>query len=88
MKEVAVFIMKCKHIGMEAVCEFLDPFLNYSVMRVPISSSCSRYLRNLVSTMMAFCCSSPEDAIPIIKLLAGRLKYIPCKNAEVSLYSS
>lgn len=88
MKEVAVFIMKCKHIGMEAVCEFLNPFFNYSVMGVPVSSSCSRYLRNLVSTMMAFCCSSPEEAIPIIKLLTGHLKYIPCKNAEVSLYSS
>ncbi|XP_057788654.1 protein RST1 isoform X2 [Salvia miltiorrhiza] len=82
IKEVVVLIMKCKYLGMEAVCEFLGPFLNYSFIQVPISGSCSTYLRNLVSTMAAFCCSSPEEAIPIIKLLTGRLKYISCKNAE------
>ncbi|KAL1537101.1 protein RST1 isoform X1 [Salvia divinorum] len=82
VKEVVLFIIKCKYLGMEAVCEFLGPFLNYSVIQMPISGSCSTYLRNLVSTMAAFCCSSPEETIPIIKLLTGRLKYIPCKNAE------
>lgn len=87
VKEVAVFIIKCNYLGMKAVCEFLGPFLNYSVIQVPVSGSCSTYLRNLVSTMAAFCCSSPEEAIPIIKLLTTLLKYIPCKNAEVSLSS-
>ncbi|XP_042027869.1 protein RST1 isoform X2 [Salvia splendens] len=82
VKQVVLFIMKSRYLGMEAVCEFLGPFLNYSVIQVPISGSSSTYLRNLVSTMAAFCCSSPEETIPIIKLLTGLLKYIPCKNAE------
>lgn len=87
VREVVLFIIKCKYLGMEAVSEFLGPFLNYSVIQVPISGSSSTYVRNLVSTMAAFCCSSPEETIPIIKLLTGRLKYIPCKSAEVSIYS-
>ncbi|KAH6791043.1 hypothetical protein C2S51_006049 [Perilla frutescens var. frutescens] len=82
VKEVVVFVMKCKHLGVDAVCEFLGSFLNYSVIHVSILSSRSTYLRNLVSTMAAFCCSSPQEAIPIIKLLTVRLKYIACKNAE------
>ncbi|KAL6551467.1 hypothetical protein OROGR_007621 [Orobanche gracilis] len=74
--------MKCKHLGMEAVCEFLGPFLNYSIIKVPVTSSSSTFLRNLVSTMAAFCCFFPQEAIPIIMLLTGRLKFFPCKNAE------
>lgn len=88
VKQVIIFIMKCKHLGMEAVCEFLGPFFNYFIIKVHISSSSSTFLRNLVSTMAAFCCSFPQEAIPIIKLLTGRLKYFPCKIAEVSLYGS
>ncbi|KAL6552953.1 hypothetical protein OROGR_006795 [Orobanche gracilis] len=82
VKQVTIFIMKCKHLGMEAVCEFLGPFLNYSIIKVPVTSSSSTFVRNLVSTMAAFCCFFPHEAIPIIKLLTGRLKFFPCKNAE------
>ncbi|KAI3474914.1 hypothetical protein Pfo_030225 [Paulownia fortunei] len=82
VKQVIIFMMKCKHLGMEAVCEFLGPFLNYSIIKVPISGSSSAFVRNLVSTMAAFCCSFPQEAIPIIKLLTGRLKYFPFNNAE------
>ncbi|KAL6518807.1 hypothetical protein OROHE_017560 [Orobanche hederae] len=82
VKQVTIFIMKCKHLGMEAVCEFLGPFLNYSIIKVPVTSASSTFVRNLVSTMAAFCCFLPQEAIPIIKLLTGRLKFFPCKNAE------
>ncbi|PIN21822.1 hypothetical protein CDL12_05455 [Handroanthus impetiginosus] len=81
-KQVITFIMKCRHLGMEAVCEFLGPFLNYCIIKAPVSSSSSAFVRNLVSTMAAFCCSFPQEAIPIIKLLTGRLKFFSCKNAE------
>lgn len=85
MKQVVMFIMKCKHLGMDAVCDFLGPFLNYSIIKAPILSSGSTFMRILVSSVAAFCCSFPQEAIPIIKLLMGRLKYFPCKNAEVIL---
>ncbi|KAL3624271.1 hypothetical protein CASFOL_033087 [Castilleja foliolosa] len=82
VKQVIIFIMKCKHLGMEAVCEFLVPFLNYSIINTPITSPSSTFLRNLVSTMVGFCCSYPQETIPIFKLLTGCLKFFPCKNAE------
>ncbi|GFP98937.1 protein rst1 [Phtheirospermum japonicum] len=82
VKQVVIFIMKCRHLGMEAVCEFLGPFLNYSIINVPITSSSSTFVRNLVSTMAGFCCSFPQEAIPIIQLLTRCFKFLPCKNAE------
>ncbi|KAL0344028.1 UNVERIFIED_CONTAM: protein RST1 [Sesamum angustifolium] len=85
VKQVIVFMTKCKHLGMEAICDFLGPFLNYCIVKVPSSSSSSAFVRNLMSTMAAFCCSFPLEAVPIIKLLTCRLKYFPSNNAEVSL---
>ncbi|KAL9157510.1 hypothetical protein ABFS82_08G008700 [Erythranthe guttata] len=84
VKQVIVFITKCKHLGMESVCEFLGPFLKFSIIKVPISNSISSsaFVRNLVSTMAAFCCSFPQEAIPVFKFLMGHLKYFPCKDAE------
>ncbi|KAL3813814.1 hypothetical protein ACJIZ3_015082 [Penstemon smallii] len=88
VKQVILFIMKCKHLGMEAVCEFLGPFLNYSIITVSTSGSRSAFVRNLISTTTAFCCSFPLEAIALIKMLMGRLKYFSCKNAdEVSTIS-
>ncbi|KAL8475410.1 hypothetical protein ACS0TY_028171 [Phlomoides rotata] len=82
VKQVVMFIMKCKHLGMDVVCDFLGPFLNYTIIKAPILSSGSTFMRILVSSVAAFCCSFPQETIPIIKLLMGRLKYFPCKNAE------
>ncbi|CAA0828535.1 Protein RST1 [Striga hermonthica] len=82
VKQVIMLIMKCKHLGMEAVCDFLGPFLNYSITKVPVASSSSAFVRELVSTMAAFCCSFPQEAIPIMKMLTRCLSFFPCKNAE------
>ncbi|GER29503.1 ARM repeat superfamily protein [Striga asiatica] len=82
VKQVIMFIMKCKHLGMEAVCDFLGTFLNYSIIKVPIASYSSAFVRELVSTMAAFCCSFPQEAIPIMKMLTRCLSFFPCKNAE------
>ncbi|KAL0377399.1 UNVERIFIED_CONTAM: protein RST1 [Sesamum radiatum] len=82
VKQVIIFMTKCKHLGMEAICDFLGPFLNYCIVKVPTSSSSSTFVRNLMSTMAAFCCSFPLDAVPIIKLLTFRLKYFQSNNAE------
>ncbi|KAK4417800.1 protein RST1 [Sesamum alatum] len=82
VRQVIIFMTKCKHLGMEAVCDFLGPFLNYSIIKVPTSSPGSAFVRNLMSTMAAFCCSFPLEAVPIIRLLTGRLKYFPSNNAE------
>ncbi|XP_011098433.1 protein RST1 [Sesamum indicum] len=82
VKQVIIFMTKCKHLGMEAVCDFLGPFLNYCIVKVPTSSSSFAFVRNLMSTMAAFCCSFPLEAVPIIKLFTRRFKYFPSNNAE------
>ncbi|XP_051141067.1 protein RST1 isoform X2 [Andrographis paniculata] len=82
VKQIIIFITKCKHIGMEAACGFLGTFLNYSLIKLPMVSSGSTFVRNLTSTLAAFCCSSPQEAVSIFRLFLGRLKFIPCKNAE------
>lgn len=85
VQQVLIFIMQSKHLGMVEVCEFLVPFLNYSIVRMSSSVSVSSFIRSLMSSLAGLCCSIPREAIPIIKLLIGRLKFFPCDNAEVSV---
>ncbi|XP_073159165.1 protein RST1 isoform X2 [Henckelia pumila] len=82
VKQVVLFMLKSKHLGMEAVCEFLGPFLNYSVVKLPVMGHSSEFTRNLISTILALCCSLPQEAIPIVNLLTERLKYFSCKKPE------
>ncbi|KAM3286727.1 protein RST1 isoform X1 [Capsicum chacoense] len=82
VQQVLIFIMQSKHLGMVEVCEFLVPFLNYSIVRMSSSVSVSSFIRSLMSSLAGLCCSIPREAIPIIKLLIGRLKFFPCDNAE------
>ncbi|KZV19363.1 focadhesin-like [Dorcoceras hygrometricum] len=82
VKQVVLFILKCKHLGMDEVCEFLGPFVNYSVVKIPVMGHSSGFTRNLISTILALSCSFPQEAIPIVNLLTERLKYFSCKNAE------
>jgi len=85
VQQVLIFIMQSKNLGTVEVCDFLVPFLNYSIVRMPSSVSVSSFIRNLVSSLAGLCCSIPLEAIPVIKLLIGRLKFFPCDNAEVSV---
>ncbi|XP_069150655.1 protein RST1 isoform X4 [Solanum lycopersicum] len=82
VQQVLIFIMQSKNSGMVEVCDFLLPFLNYSIVRMPSSVSVSSFIRSLVSSLAGLCCSIPLEAIPVIKLLIGRLKFFPCDNAE------
>ncbi|XP_055804568.1 protein RST1 isoform X2 [Solanum dulcamara] len=82
VQQVLIFIMQSKHLGMVEVCEFLVPFLNYSIIRMPSSVSVSSFIRSLVSSLAGLCCSIPLEAIPVIKLLIGHLKFFPCNNAD------
>ncbi|KAG6720020.1 hypothetical protein I3842_03G037400 [Carya illinoinensis] len=72
-----------KRLGMVEVCEFLRPFLNYSILRIPFSdSSSSLFARHLVSSIASLSCSFPLEAMPILKLLMECTKYLPQKNSE------
>lgn len=85
VQQVLIFIMQSKHLGMVEVCEFLEPFLNYSIVRMPSSVSVSSFIRSLLSSLAGLCCSIPLEAVPVITLLIGRLKFFPCNNADVSV---
>ncbi|KAG2714612.1 hypothetical protein I3760_03G035700 [Carya illinoinensis] len=72
-----------KRLGMVEVCEFLRPFLNYSILRIPfLDSSSSLFARHLVSSIASLSCSFPLEAMPILKLLMECTKYLPQKNSE------
>ncbi|CAK9161769.1 unnamed protein product [Ilex paraguariensis] len=82
VQQVLIFIVQNKQLGMVEVCEFLRPFLNFVFIRMPFLSSLASVARNLISSMASVCCSFPREAIPLIKLLTGCLKYFHCKDAE------
>ncbi|KAG7985679.1 hypothetical protein I3843_03G038900 [Carya illinoinensis] len=83
VKQVLLFMAQNKRLGMVEVCEFLRPFLNYSILRIPFSdSSSSLFARHLVSSIASLSCSFPLEAMPILKLLMECTKYLPQKNSE------
>lgn len=86
VQQVLLFITQNKQLGMVEVCEYLRPFFNFSILRVPFSDNLSSsFVRQLVSSVASLCCSFPNDAIPLLKLLAGCLKNFPLKNIDVSM---
>ncbi|KAK4603584.1 hypothetical protein RGQ29_012198 [Quercus rubra] len=81
--QVLLFMAQNKQLGMVAVCEFLRPFLNYFILRIPVSdSSSSLFARHIISSMASLCCSYPLEAMPVFKLLMECIKFLPCKNSE------
>lgn len=85
VQQVLLLMGNHKQLGMVEICEFLQPFLNYSILRIPFSDSLSSMLaRHLVSSIASFCCLFPLQAIPVFKLLTETLKYVPCKSLEAS----
>lgn len=86
LQQVVMFLLQNKHIGMVEICEFLRPFLNYSIIRMQVSATFSSFVRNLVSSISSLSCSFPKEAVHLIKLLIGCIKYFPCRDAEVSAF--
>ncbi|KAG6793475.1 hypothetical protein POTOM_002684 [Populus tomentosa] len=83
VQQVLLFLGQNRRLGMVEICEFLRPFLNFSILRVPFSnSSSSLFARQLISSMASFCCSFPDEAIPVLKLLIGCLKHASLKNSD------
>ncbi|XWS44143.1 hypothetical protein CRYUN_Cryun15aG0019200 [Craigia yunnanensis] len=83
VNQILLFMAKNKGLGMVEVCEFLRPFLNFSIIRIPFSdSSLFLFVRQLISSMASFCCLFPNEAMPIFRLLLNCLKYFPLKSLE------
>nr|GMC62090.1 protein RST1 isoform X1 [Ipomoea batatas] len=82
VRQVLIFLAECKQCGMVEVCRFLTPFLNSAIVRMSSLVSLTSFLRDLLSSIASLCCSLPREAIPITKLLIGRIKYFPCKNED------
>lgn len=86
VQQVLHFMVQNEQLGMLKVCEFLRPFLSFSVLRMPFSDfSAASFLRHLLTSMASICCSLPHESIPIFKLLIGCIKYYPFENTDVSL---
>lgn len=82
VQQVILFMLENRQLGMLEVCQFLRPFLNYTIVRIPVSPYFSSFLRNLVSSMASVCSSFPGDAIPVLKLLMGCVRFFQCRVAE------
>lgn len=85
LHQIPLFMVQNKSLGMEAVCKFLSPFVNYSILKTQFSDSSSLlFARSLMSSIMSVCCSYPHEAMPILALLIRSLKYVPRMTLEVS----
>ncbi|KFK33679.1 hypothetical protein AALP_AA5G045700 [Arabis alpina] len=83
LHQVSLFVMRSRRLGMVRVCEFLEPFLNYTILHNSLAdSSSSLFVRELVSSMASLCCSCRHEALPLFRLVIRCLKYIPGRNLE------
>ncbi|KAK7381419.1 hypothetical protein VNO78_34092 [Psophocarpus tetragonolobus] len=83
LHQVLLFMLQNKHVGMVRVCEFLRPLLNVSIIQLLVSESTSAsFALQLVSSMVAFCCSFPHESVPVFQLLIECLKYLPHQSSE------
>ncbi|KAL0554842.1 hypothetical protein IC582_008770 [Cucumis melo] len=83
LHQIPLFMVQNKSLGMEAVCKFLSPFVNYSILKTQFSDSSSLlFARSLMSSIMSVCCSYPHEAMPILALLIRSLKYVPRMTLE------
>lgn len=88
VRQVLLFIVKNKQLGMARVCEFLRPFLNYSILRIPFADpSSSLLVTSLLASMASLSCSLLDDVVPLFRLLTGCLRIFPLKNADASDFS-
>uniref|UniRef100_A0A1D1Z387 Uncharacterized protein KIAA1797 n=1 Tax=Anthurium amnicola TaxID=1678845 RepID=A0A1D1Z387_9ARAE len=79
-RQVLLFIVHNRLVGMEAVSEFIRPFLVFSILMIPSSAHASMFAKDLVSNLASLSCSLPTEAIAIIRLLTGCLEYFPISN--------
>ncbi|CAH9123168.1 unnamed protein product [Cuscuta epithymum] len=82
VRQVLILLVESKEHGMLGVCEFLTPFLNYAIVRMSSVASLTLFVRDLLSSIASLCCSHPQEAVPIIKLLIRRIKYFPGRNED------
>lgn len=86
LHQVLLFMLQNRQAGMVRVCEFLRPLLNVSIIKLLVlESSSSWFAMQLVSSMVAFCCSFPHESVPVFNLLIEYLKYLPHESSEVSV---
>lgn len=84
LRQVLLFIVHNRSYGMEAVSEFIRPFVVFSILIVQSSVRSLTFAKDLVSGLASLSCSLPNEAILIIRLLTGCLEYFPSSNEEVN----
>ncbi|XP_068334570.1 protein RST1 [Pyrus communis] len=82
VQQVLLFVAKNKQLGMVEICDFLRPFLNYSILRIPFSETSALFARHLISSTASLCCSIPLEALPVLKMLTDCLVLVPHNNSE------
>lgn len=88
VQQVLLFMVQNERVEMLKVCEFLRPFLSYSVLRIPLSDfTAASFVWHLLTSMASICCSLPHESIQVFKLLMGCIKYYPFGKADVRLMS-
>ncbi|KAK1298001.1 hypothetical protein QJS10_CPB14g00074 [Acorus calamus] len=83
IRQAMLFIVRSRSSGLSRAAEFLRPFFVFSVLRIPFSDKSASFVRDLMSSVVSLACSlTPSEAVFVIELLMGCLKYFPRKNEE------
>ncbi|KAJ0962529.1 hypothetical protein J5N97_027651 [Dioscorea zingiberensis] len=86
IQQVLLFIVNNKSAGMEAVSQFLRPFLLFSIIRIPFLASLDSFARDLISSLASLSCSLGSEGVGILRLITSCLKYFRHNNQEEFKY--
>ncbi|KAJ3694479.1 hypothetical protein LUZ60_009959 [Juncus effusus] len=78
IRQVSLFTVHNKESEIESVARFLKPLLIFSILR----KNSSNFAMDLISSLASISCSLKVEAISILKLLTGSLKYFPHENRK------
>ena len=84
-RQVIFFILQNTSGNMEVVLEFIRPFVIFSILSIQSSVRYSTFSKDMMSDLASLCCSLSTEALGIVRLLTGCLRYFPMESDEVLL---
>ncbi|XP_068651513.1 protein RST1 [Aristolochia californica] len=85
-RQVLLFIMRNRSIGLPEVLGFLRPFVMFSILRIQFTDSSFMFASQLISSIASLSTCFHSEAMFVIKYLMECLRYFPFRNQKEFKY--
>ncbi|KAG9459403.1 hypothetical protein H6P81_003911 [Aristolochia fimbriata] len=85
-RQVLLFILRSRSIGLPGVLRFLRPFVMFSILRIQFTDSSLLFTSQLISSIASLSTCFPSEATSVIMYLVECLRYFPFRNQKEFKY--